>query len=313
MDPRTTTATANPLLTPSTWPSQWPPLHLVADEHVEPAVRAAIEARAAALTAVRDSPAPAAFDDVVAIELAHDRLWPIRQAWSVLLKTGATDSRRTVDAVVTPLLAAADAAAWLDPALAARVADVHGRRHELGLEHEDLRLVERLHRAFRRAGAHLDPPDRKRLHELTVREAEVETAIEARLTSGQDAAAVHVTDPAELAGLDEVDLARAAEAAAERGLPGWLLTLTGATVQPVLAHLEDADLRRRVHHASTDRCSRGDAHDTRALVSGLLRVRAERAALLGYAHHADYVLDGQTAGSVDAVRGLLHELAPHAV
>ncbi|GAA1281689.1 M3 family metallopeptidase [Saccharothrix xinjiangensis] len=303
----------NPLADPTTWPSGWPPLHLVADHHVEPAVRAAVEARAAALAAVRDSPALPTFDDVQAIELAHDRLWPIRQAWSVLLKTRSTDARRAVDAVVAPLLADADAAAWLDSALAARVADVHGRRHELGLEHEDLHLVERLHRRFRRAGAHLDPPGRDRLHALTVREAELETAIEARLTSGQDAAAVHVTDPAELAGLDEVDLARAAEAAAEHGLPGWLLTLTGATVQPVLAHLEDADLRRRVHHASTDRCSRGDAHDTRALVVELLRIRAERAGLLGYAHHADYVLDVQTAGTVGAVRTLLHELAPHAV
>ncbi|MEU4804360.1 M3 family metallopeptidase [Actinosynnema sp. NPDC023587] len=296
----------------STWPSGWPPLHLVADHHVEPAVRAAIEARAVALADVRDSPAPPMVDDVVAIELAHDRLWPIRQAWSVLLKTGGTAARRDVDAVVTPLLAAADAAAWLDPALAARVADVHGRRHELGLEHEDLRLVERLHRRFRRAGAHLDPAGRDRLHELTVREAELETAIEARLTSGQEAAAVHVTDPAALSGLDEVDLARAAEAAARRGLGGWLLTLAGTTVQPILAHLDDADLRRRVHTASLNRCSRGDAHDTRALVAELLRLRAERAALLGYRHHADYVLAVQTAGSVDTVRGLLHELAPHA-
>ncbi|MBW4722383.1 M3 family metallopeptidase [Saccharothrix obliqua] len=318
MDTSTTTPEhVNPLMNPSAWPSAWPsgwpPLHLVADHHIEPAVRAGIQARAAELAAVRDNPEPPSMADIVAIELAHDRLWTTRQVWSVLFKTAATPARRAVDAVVSPLLADADTAAWLDPALAARVAEVHGRRDELGLNPDDVRLLDRVHRQFRRHGAHRDPAARERLRELTTRADEVGAEIEARLAGALDAAAVHVIDPAELEGLDDTELARAVRAAADHGLAGWLLPLAATTVQPVLAHLADPGLRRRVHTASTTRCSRGDEHDTRELVVELLRLRAERADLLGYRHHADYVQEVQTAGSVDAVRRLLHELAPHAV
>ncbi|WP_394622330.1 M3 family metallopeptidase (plasmid) [Lentzea sp. JNUCC 0626] len=295
------------------WPLGWPPLHLVVDEHIEPAVRAAVDARAAALEAVSTAEHPPAFGDVVNIERAHALLWPVRQLWSVLLKTAGTPARHALDAVVTPLLAAADAAAWLDPRLYARVAAVHARRAELDLDQEDTALLDRVHRRFVRVGAHLDDGARDRLRTLTAHEAELEVAIEARLSAGLAAAAVHVTDRAELAGLDDNEVAAAAAAAAERDQDGWLLTLSAPTVQPILARLADPGLRRRVHAASVSRCSRGDAHDTRHLAVELYRLRATRARLLGYAHHADYVLAEQTAGSSEAVATLLHELAPLAV
>ncbi|WP_367139417.1 M3 family metallopeptidase [Saccharothrix sp. HUAS TT1] len=301
---------ATPLLGP--WPDGWPPLDRITDQDVETAVRAAVAARAAALAEIRDDPRPPAFADVTAIELAHAAVWPARQVWSVLLKTAGTPERHALDAVITPLLADSDAAAWLDPALYARVAAVHGRRDELGLDHEDRLLLERVHKGFRRAGAHLGDRDRAVLRTLTGREAELETAIEARLAIGLDDAAVHVTDRAELAGLDDDEVADAARAADRRGLDGWLLTLAAPAVQPILARLENPALRRRVHAASVGRCSHGDG-DTRGLVLELFRLRARRARLLGYRHHADLVLTGQTAGSVEAVRDLLRELVPHAV
>jgi peptidyl-dipeptidase Dcp len=307
--PRTTPPeTVNPVT--AAWPQGWPPLHLVVDDHIEPAVRAAVDARAAALDAVSAAAHPPVFDDVVAIERAHALLWPVRQLWSVLLKTSGTPARHNLDAVVTPLLADSDASAWLDPRLYARVAALYARRGELDLDQEDAALLERIHQRFVRAGAHLDDVARETLRALTAREAELEVAIEARLSAGLAAAAVHVTDRAELAGLDDDEIAAAAAAAAERDLTGWLLTLSAPTVQPILARLADPGLRRRVHAASTTRCSRGDAHDTRHLAVELYRLRATRARLLGYAHHADYVLAEQTAGSPKAVAALLHELAP---
>ncbi|KOV84654.1 M3 family metallopeptidase [Nocardia sp. NRRL S-836] len=300
----------NPFAYPDAWLSGWPPFDRITDQHLSAAVTAGIEIRAAALAAVRDAPHPPVFDDVVEIERAHDLLWPIRQAWSVLLKTAGSAERDELNKTISALLADADAAAWLDADLAARVGDLHGRRAELGLDAQDLALLDRVHDDFQLAGAHLPADARETLRELRGREARLQAEIERRLGSGLAAAAVHVTDRAGLAGLDDAEIADAATAAHSRGLAGWLITQPGTSVPDVLDRLHDEGLRRRVYDAAVSRCSTGDDHDTRQHMVDLLRVRAHHARLLGRATHAELVLARQTAGSVQAVHDLLHPLAP---
>jgi peptidyl-dipeptidase Dcp len=295
------------------WPEGWPPLDRITDAHIEPAVHAVIAERAAALATVRDSGLAPSFADVVAIERAHTPVRRVEQVWSVLLTCSGTPARHELAAVVAPLLAEAEADVWLDPHLYARVAAVHARRTELGLDQEDAALLNRIHHQFLRAGAHLDERARHDLRALATREATLRATIEARLSSGLQAAAVHLTTRAELAGLDPDTIDRAATAAAERGLDGWLLTLSGPAEQPVLEHLDDPAVRRRVHEASITRCSRGDEHDTHALVLELVRVRATRARLLGYPHHLAYTnagLAGRAARLAQAVPTLLRDLVP---
>ncbi|KOV87583.1 M3 family metallopeptidase [Nocardia sp. NRRL S-836] len=227
-----------------------------------------------------------------------------------LLQTVITPARRELAAVITPLLAAEDTAAWVDPQLYQRVVVVHDRRDKLDLDQHDTALLTRIHDRFVDAGAHLDPAAQHELRVLDVREAELERALDARMSAGLHAAAVHVTDRAELAGLDDDEIAVAAAAATDRGLPGWVLTLAAPTVQPILARLAHRGLRHRVHEASISRCSRGGDNDTRELLVQLYRLRATRARLRGFAHHAEAVLSRQTAGSAETVTALLHALAP---
>ncbi|MGI5507414.1 M3 family metallopeptidase [Lentzea sp. CA-135723] len=302
---------ANPFADQDYWRSGWPPLDRITDEHVVEALTAAIADRAAVLASVRDAARPPVFDDVLEIERAHDLLWPIQQAWSVLLKTAGNPDRHQLNETLAPLRADADAAAWLDAGLAARVAELHDRRDELGLglDEQDLALLDRVHQGFRQAGAHLSSDDRETLRELDGQQARLQAEIERRLGSGLAAAAVHVIDRAELAGLDDAEIADAATAAADRGLAGWLITQSGASVPDVLARLHDAGLRRRVYDAASAHGSSGE-HDTRHLVVDLLRLRARRARLLGYSTHAELVHAELTAGSLATVRGLLHQLAP---
>ena len=118
---------------------------------------------------------------------------------------------------------------------------------------------------------------------------------------------------AQLRGLTPAALAGAAQAARERGhAAGWLLPLVLPTAQPVLAALDDRGLRERVHRASISRGARGGEHDTRALVSRITALRARRAALLGFPHHAAHVVDDQTAGDVATVMATLTSLVPAA-
>jgi peptidyl-dipeptidase Dcp len=129
-----------------------------------------------------------------------------------------------------------------------------------------------------------------------------------------NAAAVVVDAAEELAGLTEAQVASAALAAKERGLEGkYVLPLQNTSGQPVLASLENRDLRRRIYETSLGRGSRGGEFDNREIVSRVIRLRAERAKLLGYENHAAYVLEDETALTTSAVNERLAELAPPAV
>src|SRR5690606_20810279 len=122
--------------------------------------------------------------------------------------------------------------------------------------------------------------------------------------------AVLFDDAAELAGLTEGELSATARAAADRGHEGkHLVSLTLFTRHPYLASLTVRESRRRIMAASLSRGSRGNAHDNRAVLTEIVRLRAERAALLGYDSHAAYVTADETAGSPEAVERMLRQLA----
>ena len=120
---------------------------------------------------------------------------------------------------------------------------------------------------------------------------------------------MHLTERSQLDGLADNVVESAAEAATAAGLEGWLLTLVLPTIQPAISSLTDRDVRRRLHEAATTRGMRGGEHDTTDLVGEITALRAERAALLGFADHAAYVVDDQTAGTSKAVLGFLDEMA----
>ena len=154
-------------------------------------------------------------------------------------------------------------------------------RHELGLDPESLRLLERKHRDAVRPGARLDAADQERLRALSTELAVLSAEFGDPVLAGANAAAVVVDDPAQLDGLAPDAVSAAAQAAESRGHPGrWLLPLVLPTGQPALAVLTDRDLRERLYRASISRGTLGNAHDTRELVRRITRAagRAGRAA-----------------------------------
>src|SRR5690606_10320133 len=166
---------------------------------------------------------------------------------------------------------------------------------------------------FVRAGALLDEEQQARLRELNKRLSTLTTEFRQRVLKATNAHAVVVDDVASLRGLSEQQIAVAAEAARERGLENrYVIALLNTTTQPVLADLQDRDLRRRIFEASTSRGIEGE-HATTALVAEIVQLRAARAKLLGYPTHAHYVLDDETAKTPKAVNDLLAELAPPAL
>ncbi|MGY1914608.1 M3 family metallopeptidase [Blastococcus sp. SYSU DS0973] len=303
----------NPLAAPSELPFGLPPFGGITLEHCREALLAGMaEHRREVATMVADPEPPTFENTIVALERSGALL---DRAWSVfgnLSSSVATPRLREIEREIAPLAAAHEDALRLDPAVFARVDAVHGARHDAGLDAEALRLVERYHLDFVLAGARLDDTDRARLGELNQELSELSTTFGQNLQLATEAAAVHVTDAAQLDGLTGEELATAARAAADRGLDGYLLTLVLPTGQPVLTKLRDRELRRRVFEASTSRASAGE-HDNRPVAERIARARAERARLLGFDTHADLVLADSTARTTAAVDEMLASMVPASV
>src|SRR5919199_177124 len=303
----------NPLLEPSRLPLQLPPFAEITLEHCREAVLAGMAEQRAEVAALVGSPEPPTFENTVVALERSGRLY--RRAGAVfhnLASSVATDRLREIERELAPLESAHADALRLDPVLFARIDAVHAQRHDAGLDDEAVRLVERYHLDFVLAGARLDEAGRARLTELNRELSELSTTFGQNLQLAAQAAAVVVSDAAELDGLDDEEIAAAAAAAADRGLEGHLITLLLPTGQPVPAKLRDRALRRRGFEAAVSRASSGE-HDNRPVAARMARLRAERARLLGFNTHADLIVADQTAKTSAAVDALLAELVSPAV
>jgi peptidyl-dipeptidase Dcp len=303
----------NPLRTVSELPFRLPAFAAISAEHCREALLAGMAEQRSEIAAIAGSDEPPTFENtIVAMERSGELL---TRAWSVfgnLTSSVSTPRLREIERELAPLEAAHSDAIHLDPALFARIDAVHAARHDSGLDDEEVRLVERYHLDFVLAGAQLDEAGRARLTELNQELSTLSTGFGQNLQLATEAAAVRVTDEAELDGLSAEEIAGAATAAADRGLDGHVLALLLPSGQPVLAKLRNRDLRRRVFEASLARASAGE-HDNRPLAARIAVLRAERARLLGFDTHADLVLADSTARTTDAVDAMLASMVPASV
>jgi peptidyl-dipeptidase Dcp len=303
--------TPNPFLSPSTLPYELPPFADIRDEHYLPAFERGLAEHLAEVRAIAADPRPATFDNtLVALERSGALLGRVRAAFSNQASAHLTATVRAIEPQVSAMLAEHGDAIHLDPALYARIRELHEARGTLGLDAESLRLLERYHTRFRRAGAELDEAGRQRLRGLNAEIAAASTAFGQNVLAASKAGALVLDDPAQLAGLSPDAVAAAAEDARTLGHDGrWVLGLRNFSNQFELAWLEDREVRERLLTASLDR-----AQDTNGpLAVTIATLRAERAALLGYDSHAAYVVADRTAGSTQAVTDLLDRLVPPAL
>jgi peptidyl-dipeptidase Dcp len=308
------TTPSNPFLEPSSLPYGMPPFADIREEHFRPAFETGIAEHLAEVRTIVDSPEPPTFENtLVALERAGRVLDRVSHVFFTLTSSDSSPFTRELEAEIAPELAAHEDAIRLDSRLYDRIRAVHDARHESGLDAESVYLVERYLAEFTIAGAGLDDAAKERLRDLNRRLSVLTTRFESNLLEDTNDLAVVVDDPAELDGMGEGAISAAAQAAADRGLPGkHLITLVLPTGHPYLSQLTDRGLRQRIMEASLARGARGNAHDNRPLVLEITRLRAERAALLGFPSHAAAVTADQTAGTPEAVADMLGRIAPAA-
>jgi peptidyl-dipeptidase Dcp len=305
----------NPFFAPSELPYRLPPFNKIKDEHFLPAFEAGLAAKSAEVVAIADNPEEPTFQNTLeALERSGALLDRVISVFFNLTGSDINEERQAIKAKIAPRLAALNDAMFLNPALFAKIDGLFARREELSLDGESLRLLEHIHRQFQRAGAGLSEQDQTRLRELNEELSTLSTQFQDNLLNDTNDLALLVEDVEELSGLDSSAISAAGEAAASRGESGkYLLKLELPTLQPLLASLENRDVRKRLYTASISRGNRGNAFDNKTVLATIAAVRAERAMLLGYPHHAAYVISDKTAATADNARNLLERLAPSAV
>lgn len=308
-------AMTNPLLTESTLPYHLPPFAAIKDEHFSPAFEQGMAENLQEIDGIAGNPAAATFDNtIIALERSGMLLDRVSTVFGILTGSYTNPRLDLLEASLSPRLSAHRDAIYLNRALYARVHELYEQRAKLGLDAESLRLLERYHLEFVRAGAKLSSDEQVALKAKNAELATLSTQFKQNLLKETNASAVLVETRAELAGLSEATIAAAASAAKETGHEGkYLLRLTNTTGQPAYSSLESHALRERIMAASLARGSRGGEFDNTAIVTRTAKVRAERAQLLGYPSHAAYEVEMQTAGSVDKINRMLAQLAPAAV
>ena len=306
-----TDASANPLLTAPTLDFGLPDYRLISPADYLPAFAAAFSAHRAEIDAITGQPdAPTFENTMIPLERSGELLGTVARTFYTVSSADATDAIQEVEEALAPLMSAHRDAIALDAALYARISALHDQLDALDLDPESRYLVERHFREMTHAGAALDDAEKARLTELNARLATLNNAFEKHLLADTNELAVVFETADELAGLDEGALSAAAQAASDRGLDGsYVVTLTLFTGHPYLSSLTNRASRARLLAASRARGSRGGAHDNRETVREIVRLRAERAALLGYDSHAAYVTADETAGTPAAVHAMLRDLA----
>lgn len=315
MPDSTRAAADNPFFAESALPYQLPPFDKIRDEHYRPAFETGMAGQLKEIEAIAANPEPPTFENtIVAMERSGRLLNRVNTVFQSLAGAHTNDALKQLDIEMSPKLSAHSDAIFLNGPLYARVKTLFGNRAKLKLDPESDRLLERYHIDFVRAGAKLSEEQKTRLRAINEELATLNTRFSQNLLEDTNASAVVVDTKEELDGLSEDEIASLAEAAKARKLEGkYVIQLILPTPQPALARLTNRALRERIYRAAIERGNRNNTHDNKKVAARIARLRAERAELMGYKTHADYVLEVETARTKAAVNKLLAQLAPAAV
>jgi len=305
---------SNPLLDEWTGPhGGFPRFDRIDAGSFKPALMKAMELNRAEVAAIAGNRAPADFDNTcAALEDSGRAYRRATQIFRIYTSTMNDDRLRSIEAEMAPVLSAFQDEIVQNEALFARLKAVYDAR--AGLPPEQQRLVEVIYTAFFRRGAALEAIAKARLKEINKRLASLFTTFRQNQLADEESFVLVVDDEAGLAGLSDSLRAAAADAAVRAGQSGkCVFANTRSSMEPFITYASRRDLREKAWRMWTARGDHPGARDNKPVIAEILRLRAERAALLGFPSHAHWVLDDNMARSPDAAMALLERVWKAAV
>jgi peptidyl-dipeptidase Dcp len=286
-----------------------PPLDRFRPEHFVPAYDRALAEHAVEIAAIAENSAPPDFDNVVlALEKSGRLLTRVDAVFGNLTASATNDALQAIELEMAPRLSAHWSAISMHPVLFARLDAVYQARAALGLDGESLKVLERYHLDFVRAGAQLKGEARGRLAEIGQRLAVLGATFSQNVLGDEEDWTLELRED-QMAGVPQsIRDAAGAKAAELKSQAPFLVTLSRSSVEPFLQYAQDRSLRETLHRAWTARGDNANDRNNRAVMTELLALRAERAALLGYENFAQFKLADSMAGTPEKARALLEEV-----
>lgn len=301
---------SNPFFKEWTTPFGAPPFPEIANEHFPPALQKGIDENRSEVEAIANSAEPPTFANTLeALDASGELLDKVSAVFFNLTNAETNDRLQAINREFAPKLSALQDDILLNEKLFARVKQVWERRSQLGLNAEQLRLVEETYKEFVRGGANLAAEQKKRLREVNAELSVLSVRFGDNVLKETNTYRLTAEKKEDLAGLPESAVAAAAEAAKAAGQPGkWTFTLHAPSIWPFLSYSANRELRRQILAAYTKRGDNGDAQDNKQILARIAALRVERSALLGYKSHADFALEERMAKDPAKVYALLNQL-----
>ena len=298
----------NPLLTESTCPYGAPQFDKIKNEHYVPAFKAGIEEAKAEIDAIVANPEAPDFENTIeALEYSGRTLDRVSGIFYNLMEADTDDEMQAIAEEISPLMTEYSMYVSLNKPLFERIREVYLKKDSLGLDKEQMRLLEETYESFARNGANLSDEDKETYSKYAEELSLAQLQFSKNLLAATNAYTLHITDSTDLAGLPGYVVDMAAFAAKEKGMDGWVITLDYPSFGPFMKFSENRDLRKEVYMAYMTRAVGGE-YDNTGIVGKIVDLRIKMAGLLGYDTYADYALENKMAKNTATVDAFLKEL-----
>ena len=305
----------NPFYSESDLYMKFPPFDKIKNEHYLPAFEKGIKEHIIEIGTIANNDQDPTFNNtIIAMETSGQLLDRVSTVFFSLTSAHTNDDMEKIRSEMAPKLSAHSDQILLNGPLFNRISQLYDQRYKLGLDSEGIRLIEKYYIDFVRSGAKLSSEEKEKLKSINGEIAVLQTNFSQNILKEVNALAVVVDSRDELDGLTDSAIEAAANEANSRGLDGkYVIALKNTSGQPSMSSLTNRDLREKIHKTSLSRGSRGGEFDNRENLSKVIKLRAQRAQLMGYSNHAAYRLESQTAQTPKAVNERLSSLAPKAL
>ncbi len=303
-------ATDNPLLSEWNTPYGVPPFEQIMPEHYKPAILEGMEEQKAEIEAIiKNSEEPTFENTIVALDKSGAKLYKVLYVFYGQTNANTNDALQAITAEVSPMLTQHSDNINMNPELFARIKTVYEKKDSLGLDKEQMKLLEETYKGFVRGGANLDAEKQAELRKVNEEISNLQTKFQRNMLAETNAFKLVIDNESDLAGLPANLIATAAETAKADSMEGkWVFTLHNPSVMPFLQYADNRELREKIFKGYTNRGNNGNDNDNTEVCAALVKARLAKAKIMGYDDMASFILEERMAKTNDAVYNLLDQV-----
>ena len=300
----------NPLLQPFNTPHQTAPFDKISEEHFMPAFEKALEEGRREIAAIINNNETPTFENTIeALEKSGKLLDRISSIFFNLNSAETNEKIQSIAREVSPMLSEYSNDIWLNEKLFERVSTVYENYYDSAeLNEEQNKLLEDTYKGFTRRGARLSGKDKERYREISAELSKLSLQFGENVLAETNDFKLHITNEKDLSGLPADVIEAAAQRAKQDNREGWVFTLQFPSYLPFMKYADNRELREKMFRAYTTRGNKGNKRDNNEIIKKMVALRLERARLLGYTNHAEYILSERMAKSPERVNQFLQQL-----